>query len=65
MGDWKKKRSEREQRVVAVGSGCWGRLGSLSMESAHFFFNRRVQTTACGAMPVFAFEEYQNCEIQH
>lgn len=51
MGEWKvviEIKREREQSEVAVGSGSWGRLGSLSMGSAHFFFKSRVSPLQVG-----------------
>lgn len=39
---------DREQREVAVGSGSRGRLGSLSMGSARFFFKRGVNPLHVG-----------------
>lgn len=58
------KKRNRGQKEVAVGSGSWGRLGSLSMGSALSFFQKRGQPIGCGVMHVFAFEEYEECEIQ-
>lgn len=49
---------------MAVGSGSRGRLGSLSMGSARFFFKRGVSPLYVGATCGFAFEEYWECEIQ-
>lgn len=58
------KKGQGTEREVVVRSGSRGRSGSLSMGSARFFFKRGVSPSACGAMCVFAFEEYQECEIQ-
>lgn len=61
MGEWKvvieiKLGENREwwQWEVEAGAG----LVSLSMGSARFSFKGRVRPIACGAMSVFAFEEY-------
>lgn len=61
LGEWKvvieiKLGENREwwQWEVEAGAG----LGSLSMGSAHFSFKGRVRPIACGAVRVFAFEEY-------
>lgn len=51
MGEWKvvtEIKRDREQSEVAVGSGSWGRLGSLSMRSARFFFKSGVSPLHVG-----------------
>lgn len=61
MGQWKVaieiKERDRAWGEVAVGSGSWGRLGSLIMGSARFYYKRGVSPLHVGRC-AFAFEEY-------
>lgn len=48
------------------GSGKWkqGQVGVTKHAICTLLFQKRGQPSACGAMCMFAFEEYPECEIQ-
>lgn len=60
MGEWKVAIEIKRDREQRGGSGKWkpGQVGVTKQGICTLLFQKRGQPSACGAMCVFAFEEY-------